>query len=102
MEALVKWLLTAQGVSVTGVLLAFTVLLLYGLHKQWWVPGWIYREIEKDRDDLRAAERIRLEEDKVKSAQLADSAEQMRLEIEELKIALVKRDERRSRQRSQS
>ncbi len=35
------------AVGVTGLLVAA----LYGLYKQWWVPGWVYRAKEAEAED---------------------------------------------------
>ena len=98
MEALLKWLLTAQGISVTGVVLTFAALLLFGLHKRWWVPGWIYTEATTMRDEYKASLEERRDEDRARAEQLVEQSAAMKQQIEDLKIALVKRQERRSRQ----
>lgn len=37
----------ATALGVTGLLFAA----LFGLYKKWWVPGWAYRELERERDE---------------------------------------------------
>lgn len=98
MEALLKWLLTAQGISVTGVVLTFGALLLIGLHRRWWVPGWIYTEAIAMRDEYKASLEERQDEDRARADELIEQSVAMKQQIEDLKIALVKRQERRSRQ----
>lgn len=100
MEGIVRWLLTANGVSVSGVLLATLAVVLFGLHKRWMVPGWMYDSACKERDEARAALQLRHDEDKAESVKLHEHAEQMERQVEELKMALLKRQERRARQRS--
>jgi len=97
MEAFVKWLLTAQGISVGGVVLAFAALLLFGLHKRWWVPGWVYTDVVKNRDELAESQRLRTVEDRQKAEELVSETERLRSEVESLKIALIKRQERRAK-----
>lgn len=101
MEALIKWLLTAQGISVGGVVLAFAALLLFGLHKRWWVPGWVYTEVVKRRDELAESERIRIADDRQRAEHLLEETERLRSQVEDLKIALIKRQERRSKRTPQ-
>lgn len=37
----------AQAIGVVGLLIAA----LYGLYKQWWVPGWAWRALVQERDE---------------------------------------------------
>lgn len=99
MEDLLKWLLSANGLSVTGITLAGFVAFIYALHKRWIVPGWVYQEAITDRDEYKAALALRQGEDRIKAEALLAESEVMKHQIEELKIALVKRQERRSRSR---
>jgi len=99
MESLLKWLLTTNGISASGVLLGTLAVVLFGLHRRWMVPGWIYESALKERDEARSALQLRHDEDKAEAVKLHEHAEQMQREVEELKMALLKRQERRARQR---
>ena len=100
MEDLIKWLLSANGLSVTGITLAGFVAFLYSLHRKWLVPGWIYEEVCGDRDEYKAALDERNANDRQRADQLVAESTVMKQQIEDLKIALVKRQDRRARQGS--
>lgn len=44
-----SWVDTVSRVGVVG----FLVIALYGLHRRWWVPGWVYRDLDDRHDRLR-------------------------------------------------
>lgn len=46
----IAWLDTVSKLGLVGYL----ALTLYGLAKKWWVPGWVYRDLEARHDRLRA------------------------------------------------
>lgn len=100
MEDLLKWLLSANGLSVTGITLAGFVAFTYSLHRKWLVPGWIYVEVCADRDEYKAALEERNVADRQRADQLVAESTVMKQQIEDLKIALVKRQERRARSNS--
>lgn len=43
------WLDTVSNIGLVGYL----ALTLYGLAKKWWVPGWVYRDLEERHERLR-------------------------------------------------
>lgn len=45
----IGWLDTVAKLGLVGYL----ALTLYGLAKKWWVPGWVYRDLEERHDRLR-------------------------------------------------
>lgn len=42
----------AREVSTAGLPVIF-VLIIYGLYKKWWVPGWLFRDVQKERDEYK-------------------------------------------------
>jgi hypothetical protein len=38
----------------SGGLLAVSIIILYGLAKQWWVPGWLFRRECAEKDEWKA------------------------------------------------
>ena len=47
----VEWI---EIVKVFGAPTALFMGVLYALHRQMWVPGWVYREVKQQRDTLEA------------------------------------------------
>lgn len=43
------WIDTVSKLGMVG----YFALTLYGLAKKWWVPGWVYRDLEARHDRLR-------------------------------------------------
>jgi hypothetical protein len=85
-----KWALSGENLSVPGVLLVNLIVLALGLHRQWLVPGWVHRDMCKERDEARAALSLRNAEDRASVANLQEK-------VSELTEALMKRQERRQR-----
>lgn len=82
MAELVKWLLTAQGLSVSGVSLAFLGIVLVGMQKRWWVPGWVYKNdtdhLRIERDEYKTALSLRHAEDQADVKALRKTADDLR------------------------
>jgi hypothetical protein len=41
-----------NGITVTVLLMIALFFIIYGLRKQWWVPGWTYAECREDVKEL--------------------------------------------------
>lgn len=100
MDELIKWALTAQGLSVSGVLLAAIVFLLLSIGKRWWIPKWVYDGVCKERDDLRVAKDLRDAEDRDALSKANEKIDRMEQRIEDLTTPLIARQERKPRSRS--
>ena len=72
MEDLLKWALTTDAVSPTGLLLVNLIALAVGLHRKWLVPGWIYLDSVAERTELAKVVKIRNDEDRATINELKD------------------------------
>jgi hypothetical protein len=89
-EEFFKWALSGENVSVPGVLLINLIVLALGLHRQWFVPGWVHRDALKDLSEAREAIALRNSEDRA-------SVNSLQQQVSDLTTALAKRQARRQR-----
>jgi hypothetical protein len=47
-----EWL---EMIKIFGVPSAVLCFVLYALHRQWWVPGWLYKDLRQRTDRLEAS-----------------------------------------------
>ena len=56
MSGLLEWVVKyGDSLSVVSVLLIVLGVIVIGLYKRWWVPGWMYTDCTDERDKLQKA-----------------------------------------------